>query len=244
MRSETLQAIITSPLQRALHTAEAIGVHHNLVPHEDHRLKEMHFGVAEGLTLSEAGVLHPEILTLLNDPTIADFAWPGGDRWSDFHARVFVAFADITQRFRDQSLALVAHGGVISSIVAQLDGGSPNDYETYPIANCSITHIEVTQHGTHLHRVNDIAHLDVVRTEPFTYADPTTLVHAGQNTEEAPNDHVPDGSRVGAPPRSARDRGVPGTSSPATPPASCWMLGQEPWSNSGVIPISAYSMRS
>jgi broad specificity phosphatase PhoE len=185
MRSETLQAIITSPLQRALHTAEAIGVHHNLVPHEDHRLKEMHFGVAEGLTLSEAGVLHPEILTLLNDPTIADFAWPGGDRWSDFHARVFVAFADIAQRFRTSRWRWWPTGGVISSIVAQLDGGSPNDYETYPIANCSITHIEVTQHGTHLHRVNDIAHLDVVRTEPFTYADPTTLVHAGQNTEEA-----------------------------------------------------------
>ena len=184
LRSEALQAIVTSPLQRALHTAEAIGVHHNLVPHEDHRLKEMHFGVAEGLTLSEAGVLHPEILTLLNDPMIADFAWPGGDQWSDFHARVFAAFADIAQRYRNQSLALVSHGGVISSIVAQLDGSSPNDYDTYQIANCSITHIEVTQHGAHLHLVNDIAHLDVVRTEPFTYADPITLVHAAPNTEE------------------------------------------------------------
>jgi broad specificity phosphatase PhoE len=180
MRSEALQAIITSPLQRARHTAEAIGQHHALVPHEDHRLKEMHFGVAEGLTLSEAGVLHPEILTLLKDPTIADYAWPGGDRRSDFHARVFTAFTDIAQRHRDQSLAVVAHGGVISSIVAQLDGGSPNDYETYQIANCSVTHLEVTHHGIHLHRVNDITHLDVVRTEPFTYADPTTLVHAVQ----------------------------------------------------------------
>lgn len=186
MRSINLQSVVSSPLQRALRTAEAVAQHHRLVPHEDHRLKEMHFGVAENLTLTEAGEQYPEVLTLLNDPTNADYAWPGGDRRSDFHSRVFGAFADIALRHLDSSLALVAHGGVITSIVAQLDGGSPNDYETYQIANCSVTHIEVTQHGSHLHLVNDITHLDVVRTEPFTYADPVTLVHANLHTEDSP----------------------------------------------------------
>ncbi len=184
MRAIALHNVISSPLQRALRTANEVALHHRLVPHEDHRLKEMHFGVAENLTLTEAAQLHPEIFTMVQDPGIADFAWPGGDRQSDFHSRVFRAFVDIAHRHRDSSLALVAHGGVIGSIVAQLDGGSPNDYETYQVANCSVTHIEVTQHGSHLHLVNDITHLDVVRTEPFTYADPGTLITSSHAKDE------------------------------------------------------------
>lgn len=187
MRQVALQAIVTSPLQRARRTAEAIANHHRLRLREDQRLKEIHFGHAEGLTLSEAGTAFPELLRLRDDPNSADFAWPGGDRRSDFHARIFGAFADLAQQHLNQHLAVVAHGGVITSIVAQLDGGSPNDYERYQIANCSVTHIEVSHHGSLVHLLNDITHLDVVRTEPFTYADPETLVPSGADHEQDPS---------------------------------------------------------
>lgn len=176
MSEVDLQAIVSSPLLRARRTADAVASHHRLIPREDARLKEMHFGHAEGLTLSQAAAAFPEVLTLADDPNNEEFAWPGGDRRIDFHARVFGAFEDAATSHLGQHIALVAHGGVITSIIAQLDGGSPNDYERYAIANCSVTHIEVSQQGTMLHLINDYSHLDLVHTEPFTYADPATLI--------------------------------------------------------------------
>ena len=61
---------------------------------------------------------------------------------------------------------------MIGSLLAQLDGGSPNDYATYPVANCSVTHLEIDLEGARAHLMNDIAHLDVVRTEPWSFTIP------------------------------------------------------------------------
>jgi broad specificity phosphatase PhoE len=172
LRSTRLDAVVSSPLQRARVTAGEIARHQHLEPAIDHRLKEMHFGDAEGLTIAEAVVRFPDIMRLRTDPFDEHFAWPGGDIRSQFHAAVFATFIDLAVKFQDQHVAVVCHGGVIGSLVAQLDGGSPNDYATYPIANCSVTHLEVHADGTTAHLVNDICHLDAVRTEPFTFTTP------------------------------------------------------------------------
>lgn len=179
-----LQAIVSSPLLRARRTADAVASHHRLTPREDARLKEIHFGHVEGLTISQAAATFPEIMTLDEDPDNVEFAWPGGDRRIDFHARVFGAFGEVATSHLNQQIAVVAHGGVITSIIAQLEGGSPNDFERYAIANCSVTHIEVTQQGSMLHLINDYSHLDVVHTEPYSYTDPATLIDDHQ--ESAP----------------------------------------------------------
>ncbi len=172
MRSVALDAIVSSPLQRARLTAEQIALHQELAPEIDLRLIEMNFGHAEGLTIAEASIRYPEIITLRDDPLNADFAWPGGDVRARFHANVFATINDLAMTWQDRHVAVVCHGGVIGSIMAQLDGGSPNDYASYPVANCSVTHLEVHGEGTTAHLLNDIAHLEVVRTESFSYTVP------------------------------------------------------------------------
>jgi broad specificity phosphatase PhoE len=172
LRSVPLDAIVASPLQRAQVTAHEIARHHEVETEFDHRLKEINFGHAEGLTMAEAVSRFPEIMTLHTDPLDEHFGWPGGDVRSRFHAAVFATFSDIALAHQHRHVAVVCHGGVIGSLIAQLDGGSPNDYEGYPVANCSVTHLEVGLHGATAHLLNDIAHLDVVRTEPWTYTIP------------------------------------------------------------------------
>ncbi len=169
MKEVRLDAIISSPLQRARVTASEVAAHQRLDLMMEERLREVHFGHAEGLTLAEAAERFPELLRLRDDPLDNQFGWPGGDVRADFNSRVFSTISEIAYTWRERHVAIVCHGGVIGSFIAQLDGGSPNDYASYPVANCSVTHLEVTGHGTLAHLVNDIAHLDVVRTEPFNY---------------------------------------------------------------------------
>jgi broad specificity phosphatase PhoE len=174
MRSIALDAIVSSPLIRARFTADQIALHQQSSPVIDHRLMEINFGHVEGLTVDEACLRFPEIERLNSEPLDDLFTWPGGDQRSDFHRRVMETVTDLAMRHQEQHLAIVCHGGVIGSIIAQLDGGSPNDYATYPIANCSVTHLEVHNGGTMVHLLNDIAHLEAVRTEPFTYTIPAS----------------------------------------------------------------------
>lgn len=183
MRSVTLDAVVSSPLQRVSVTAAEIAGHQGLDLVMDARLKEIHFGHCEGLSTAEAAKLHPEIMALDADPLDEDFCWPGGDLRSRFHTNVFAAFTDIVVAYLDKHVAVVCHGGVIGSFVAQLDGGSPNDYTAYPIANCSVTHLEVHAEGTTAHLMNDVAHLEVVSTEPFTFA-----MRGQESTDRSPEE--------------------------------------------------------
>lgn len=169
MREFSLDAIISSPLQRARITASEVALHQRVELQLDDRLKELHFGHAEGLTMPEAVARFPELNVLRDDPLDDFFAWPGGDLRNDFNNRIFSTFSDFASTWHERHVAVVCHGGVIGSLLAQLDGGSPNDYASYPVANCSVTHLEVQRRGTTIHLKNDISHLDVVRTEGFNY---------------------------------------------------------------------------
>lgn len=172
MRAVRLDAVITSPLARARVTASEIARHQAIELQVDDRLKEMHFGDAEGLTMPEAAERFPHILRLRDDPLAMEFRWPSGEHRAEFHSRVLATFTELAAIHHGRQVAVVCHGGVITSLIAQLDGGSPNDYNRYPVANCSVTHLEVHTHGTTAHRLNDFAHLDIVRTEPWTYTIP------------------------------------------------------------------------
>jgi len=172
MRSIPLDAVVSSPLQRALVTAMEIARHQGIEVELDDRLKEMHFGHVEGLTMAEAVERYPAIMALHADPLDEHFGWPGGDVRSGFHDAVFATFTDIAVAHLGRRVAVVCHGGVIGSLLAQLDGGSPNDYAAYPVANCSVTHLEVHPEGTTAHCLNDIGHLEVVRTEPWSFTIP------------------------------------------------------------------------
>ncbi len=169
MSSIRLDAIMSSPLSRARVTAAEVALHQRLDLELDRRLMEMNFGHAEGLTIAEAVARFPDLARLMADPLNLDVAWPGGDHRGRFHTQVMTTFTEIAALYQGRHVAVVCHGGVIGSLVAQLDGGSPHDYARYPVANCSITHLEVHVEGTRAHRLNDIGHLDVVLTEPFAF---------------------------------------------------------------------------
>jgi broad specificity phosphatase PhoE len=155
-----LAALHSSPLQRARHTAEAISRHTRLAPRFHQGLREIDFGEAEGLTLPELHEQYAELMQRFGDPSDLTVQFPGGESRHGFHRRVRETLDRIATRHRGERVVVVAHGGVISSGIAQIIGDDPTDWRRYHVENCSVTHIELASSGPIVHVVSDVVHLE------------------------------------------------------------------------------------
>lgn len=157
-----LDRIIASPLQRALHTAEAI-VRVTGLPLEIHEgLREMNFGDAEGEPFERVGERYPEISYRFLDPSDLDVRYPNGESRREFFARIESTIDEIATRYLGEDLVLVSHGGLISATLTLLVKEHPNNWRDRPIKNTSLTHIELASEGPMAHLINDAVHLDQV----------------------------------------------------------------------------------
>lgn len=163
----SIDAIVTSPLQRARRTAEAISAVTHCDPRIVPGLTEIDFGDIEGLTIQQVMDQFPSLRQHIDDIHDLELAWPGGESRRGFHERVMATFLGIIEEYESQSVAVVCHGGVIGSFFAQLEQGPHNDHARYAVANCSVSHMVVTPEQTHIHLWNDVAHLDEYLTGPL-----------------------------------------------------------------------------
>jgi broad specificity phosphatase PhoE len=157
-----LRSIHSSPLLRALATAQAISNSIGLSPRIHAGLAEMHFGEAEGLRLIEMSERYPHLTERFEDLEDHDVRFPGGESRREFHTRVRETLDRIVTQHAGERILVVAHGGVIGSAIAQILGENPNDWRRYTVDNCSVTHIELATSGPVAHLVNDVVHLEEI----------------------------------------------------------------------------------
>jgi alpha-ribazole phosphatase/probable phosphoglycerate mutase len=113
----SLAAVYSSPQRRAVETASAIAAACRLAPVELEALREIDFGVFEGLTYDEAAARYPDVYReWMENPARARF--PGGETYEDLRARVSEALDEILRRHEGRAFTVVAHGGVIRTVLA------------------------------------------------------------------------------------------------------------------------------
>lgn len=108
--------VISSPLQRAFETAVQIIDPLGFGPSDiiiDARLRERHYGAAEGLTLAERRSQWP------------DDIWPDAETPELMDARTGPAMRDITIQHAGKRIILVAHGSWIRSALRVLSDYNP-----------------------------------------------------------------------------------------------------------------------
>lgn len=170
-----IDAVLSSPLQRAHYTAQQIGSVTGHEPFVMDGLKEIDFGDAEMMTVGEVLSTFDHLMPALGDLRDTTLQWPNGESREEFHKRVLASVNAILRNYVDKRVAVVCHGGVISSILSFLEDGPRNDFERYRIVNCSITHMSVRPDETVIHAWNDYFHLDVAETGPMKF-DPIDTV--------------------------------------------------------------------
>ncbi|SRR5579875_101275 len=120
--------IFASPLLRAIESARLLASKTaDLTPIEEFR--EINFGLFEGLTAEEIRDRHPaEHRRWMQARFAPDFTFPGGENRREFTARVARGLERMLALCGDATGAyvlLVAHRGVIRTIVNQLTGAEP-----------------------------------------------------------------------------------------------------------------------
>jgi len=117
LKAGRVDKIYTSDRKRAIQTAKI--VFGNRAIKEVADLKEMHFGVFEGLTYKEVMKRYSKIYTKWLDNPYS-VTMPEGESLLDFKKRVNTAFRKIVRLNHDKTVACVCHGGTISIFVTSI----------------------------------------------------------------------------------------------------------------------------
>jgi probable phosphoglycerate mutase len=152
-------AVYASTLQRAHLTAAPLAALIGAPVVIRPNLRELHFGVAEGLTHEEVLERHPDVWALAQGEDDQGFGWPGGETRGHFYRRVRHAFADIVSSHQGETVAVVSHGGVISSLLADLLTGNPAAWRRYQLHNCALTELSASADAITVLEWNLIEHL-------------------------------------------------------------------------------------
>ncbi|MCC5910257.1 MAG: alpha-ribazole phosphatase [Clostridiaceae bacterium] len=157
LKDVELDAIYTSNLKRAKETASYIKEYNECIIYEVEQLKELNFGKVEGLTIEEIKQNHPDIYSGLENDYIK-VKFPSGESLEEMHHRVVMAVDKILQDHQDENILLVAHSGVIRSIIAHLLTGDITYHWNFKVEHCSISTIEYHENFSVLTKLNDMCH--------------------------------------------------------------------------------------
>jgi broad specificity phosphatase PhoE len=116
LASAGVDAIVASPLQRTVRTAEEVAAVTGISVLTDDGLRETDFGAWEGLTFAEVRERWPtEVTTWLADPSVAP---PGGESFAQVSERVTAALRRVLAGRERQTVLIVSHVTPIKTLVA------------------------------------------------------------------------------------------------------------------------------
>ena len=117
LMKENIDLIYSSDLKRAVETANFIGRDRDTKLISDHRLRELNFGVFEGLTFSDAQDEYPEMIAAW----LKDYNQPpaGGEMLSSLTSRIQSFLDDLRAIEAPKTVLVVTHGGALREIFRQ-----------------------------------------------------------------------------------------------------------------------------
>ncbi len=117
MKKEKVDAVWSSDRKRALQSARII--FKNKPIKIERNLREISFGVFEGLTHEDIMTKYPKIYSRWAAKPFK-VKIPGGEAPAAFKKRVLSAFKNIVRAAKGRTIAIVTHGGVIYAITGEM----------------------------------------------------------------------------------------------------------------------------
>jgi probable phosphoglycerate mutase len=162
LAGEHLDAIISSDLQRALQTAQAVAAAHRLPVRTDSALRERCFGGFEGLLYADIEQRFPAEFAAWQARDV-DAPMPPGARSAEtfrqFYQRAVAAILGWASAFPGQSIALVAHGGVLECAYRAATGLALETPRTFAVLNAGINRFTLENGKLRLTSWGEVAHL-------------------------------------------------------------------------------------
>lgn len=152
--------IYSSPLKRALDTANIICANKNISPEIEQDIREINFGQWEGLTIKEIEKLYPEnFINWKTDELIGPIC--GGDLSLKLASeRASNAIFKIVNRHKGKNIMIVCHGGIIKAGLIGLFNWKMTMYHQIILGNTCVSKLTFDNNLTPtLITLNDTSHL-------------------------------------------------------------------------------------
>ena len=158
-----VDVLVSSDLQRAMQTAQALSrLQTGLALQTDAQLRERCYGVFEGLLYSEIAEQYPDDYARWQAREV-DAVMPDGERpaesFRQFYQRCLDAIAGWAQRHPGQTIAIVAHGGVLECAYRAARGISLDSPRDFQVKNASINRFVWDGAQLQLEHWGDVDHL-------------------------------------------------------------------------------------
>jgi probable phosphoglycerate mutase len=165
LAAERIDAIVSSDLQRAMQTAQAVAGHYAGATLEiDAQLRERCYGVFEGMLYADIERQYPADYALWQARDI-DAVMPPGERVAEsfrqFYQRSVVAIARCADRHPVQIIAIVAHGGVLECAYREAVGMSLDSPRDFQVKNASINRFTFSDGKLALDSWGEVDHLSL-----------------------------------------------------------------------------------
>ena len=159
LAAETIDAVYSSGLSRALVTAETIVWGRQLKVVTCAELREIDFGKFEGLTFTEVSQLDPEVAKLWAERN-SSLKFPGGDSLDGFSKRVGKFQKRLEKHSPEETILIVAHSGSLRVLICLLLGIELQHRWQFRLNLGSLSILETYPQGAILNLLNDISHLE------------------------------------------------------------------------------------
>lgn len=119
LAADPIQAVYASDLQRAYETARILALPHRLQVHKVPGLREINFGVWEGLTFKEIETRYKELAErwYVSPATVRI---PQGETFQELKERAYGAILEMAVKHDPGTVIVVTHGGTIRAIICGL----------------------------------------------------------------------------------------------------------------------------
>ncbi|MBN2241006.1 MAG: histidine phosphatase family protein [Dehalococcoidales bacterium] len=164
LAGEKIDIVYSSDLTRAVDTARAAINSHDLEIRKTPEIREMDYGLAEGMTYTELKESYPSIATSIFDFDLS-ISFPEGETFMDFVNRGTEFLDDLLSRSEDQTVLIVSHGGMIKAMICHLLGIEQTHWTQIRIDNASLSIADTYGDRVILSLMNDTSYLGDYKSE-------------------------------------------------------------------------------
>ena len=165
LSSKTVAAIYSSPLPRALETAERISLELGLPVQTEESLAEIDAGKLEGLTSEEMRAQYPELMAMWGrDP--GSVQMPDGESLGQLQERVWQVAQTLLGRHLEDSVVVVSHNFPIEALVCRVLELPLAGIRRMRVDLGSLSTVDMREDRCRLVHLNDICHLEGIDDSP------------------------------------------------------------------------------
>lgn len=158
LKAKEVGAIYSSPLRRALDTAQAIAGHHQLAVQIEPDLREMEVGELEGVSIAELGTSFSQFILQWRQGQGLE-KLPGGESIIELGERVWSTIEYTIGEHKNETVVVVGHFFVCVVAICKALGWPLSRLERIRVQTGSISIIELGNKRPYLVSLGDTCHL-------------------------------------------------------------------------------------